>query len=292
MGIKDIAFPNIGLYLENVPKSFSVFGFEIALYGVIIGCGVVAGLMLAIWGAKRTKQSPDIYWDFVSYAIIFSLVGGRLYYVIFSWDNYKDNLWQIFNIRGGGMAIYGAVIAAFLTLFIYCKIKKTSFFQMADTMMPSLLLGQAIGRYGNFMNREAFGGYTDNLLAMRLPIDAVRMSDVNADIMSHVTEGIDYIQVHPTFFYESTWNLVLIVLILIFQKYKKYEGEVVLWYLGGYGLGRAWVEGLRTDQLIIGNTGIAVSQLLAAILVVFAVVAEIIIRIRLKKKDASVRKSK
>ena len=288
MGVHDIAFPNLGIYLENVPKSFSVFGFEIALYGVIIGSGLLGGLLLANWSAKQTKQNPDIYWDFIMYGIVFSLIGGRLYYVAFSWDYYKDDLGQILNIRAGGMAIYGAVIAAFLTLLIYTKIKKLSFYQMADTMMPSLVLGQAVGRYGNFMNREAFGGYTEGLFAMRLPIDAVRISDMSADILAHIGEGIDYIQVHPTFFYESTWNICLLIVMLIFRKYKKFEGEIVLWYLGGYGLGRAWVEGLRTDQLLIGNTNIAVSQILAICLVVFSIIMEIVIRSRLKKISVNV----
>lgn len=124
MNAKDIAFPNLGIYLANVPKSISIFGIEIAFYGMIIGLGILLGLLLAVKIAKMTGQDPDTYWDFVLYAIIFSVIGGRLYYVIFSWDKYKDDLWSIFNTRNGGMAIYGAVIGAFITLFVYAKVKK------------------------------------------------------------------------------------------------------------------------------------------------------------------------
>ncbi len=283
MGIHDIAFPHLGIYLENVPKTIDVFGFSIAFYGIIIGTGAMLGLLLATYEAKRTKQNPDQYWDFIVYAIIFALIGARIYYVAFSWDNYKDNLWEVFNIRGGGMAIYGGVIAALLTLFVYTRIKKLSFFQMADTAIMGLVLGQAIGRYGNFMNREAFGGYTDSLFAMRLPIDAVRTSDMTSDILAHVEAGTNYIQVHPTFLYESTWNFALLAVMFLYRKHKHFEGELLLLYLGGYGLGRAIVEGLRTDQLLISGTTIAVSQILGMVLVVFAIVAEIIVLMKLRK---------
>ena len=126
MNSADIAFPNIGLYLENVPKSFSVFGFQIALYGVMIGLGVLSGVLMAAHVAKREKKDPDIVWDFILYALIFSIIGARIYYVIFEWDMYKNNLLEILNLRHGGLAIYGAVIAAFITLYVYCRIKKIS----------------------------------------------------------------------------------------------------------------------------------------------------------------------
>ncbi|NTV78022.1 MAG: prolipoprotein diacylglyceryl transferase, partial [Clostridiales bacterium] len=203
----------------------------------------------------------------------------------FSWDNYKDDLLSIFNTRGGGMAIYGAVIAAFITLAIYSKVKKQSFFQLGDTGVAGLLIGQIIGRWANFMNRECFGGYTDNLLAMRLPIDAVRSNDISADIASHIVEGTNYIQVHPAYLYESLWNVGVLVILLLYTKHKKFHGEICLLYLGGYGLGRFWVESLRTDQLLIPGTNIAVSMTLGLVLFVFALITEIIIRFRLKKTE-------
>ena len=265
----NINFPNLGIYLENVGKTVSVFGFEIAYYGMIIGLSVVAGILMASHIAKKTNQNPDIYYDLAIYAVIFSVIGARLYYVIFSWEYYKDDLLSIFNLREGGLAIYGAVIAAVITVAVFCKIKKLSFGVLVDTAVPGLVLGQLMGRWGNFFNREAFGEYTDSLFAMQLPLDAVRSSDVT-DMMRRNIEVIDeisYIQVHPTFLYESLWNVGVLLVLLWWRKYKKFDGEILLMYLFGYGVGRFWIAGLRTDQLLIPNTGIVVSQVLALVLV-------------------------
>ncbi len=285
MGSMDIAFPNMGIYLKNVPKSFSVFGFPIAFYGVIIAVGVLAGVLLAAHVAKLEGLDADLIWDFAIYAIIFSIIGARVYYVIFSWDRYRDDLLGIFNLRNGGLAIYGAVIAAFLTLWVYCARKKQSFLQLADICVPGLVLGQVIGRWGNFTNREVFGEYTDSLLAMRLPAQMVRAEDISETIAAHMAEGTNYIQVHPTFLYESLWNLGLLLLLLLYRKHKKFEGEQWLLYLGGYGLGRAWIEGIRTDTLFIPHTTIAVSQVLAAVLFAVALAADLFLRYRLRKKE-------
>lgn len=284
MGQWDIAFPNLGIYLKNVPKSFEVFGFTIALYGICIGIGILAGILMAVHEAKVSGQDPDVYWDFAIYAVIFSIIGARLYYVIFSWDKYKDNLLSIFNLRNGGLAIYGGVIAAFLTLFIFTGIKKKNFFQMGDTGVLGLILGQIIGRWGNFANRECFGQYTDSLFAMRLPVVAVRSNEITVEMADHVTEGINYIQVHPTFLYESFGNLIILILMLLYKKKKKFHGEMCLFYLGGYGILRFFVEGLRTDQLLIPGTTLAVSQLLGLAMFILAVITDIVVRIRLKKK--------
>lgn len=284
VGGNDIAFPHLGIYLNNVPRSFSVFGFQVALYGVIIGIGVICGVLMAAHVSKKENMDPDVIWDFAIYAIIFSIIGARIYYVIFEWDMYKDNLLAVFNLRNGGLAIYGAVIAAFLTLFIYTRIKKQSFLQMVDVCVPGLILGQAIGRWGNFTNREVFGGYTDNLLAMRLPIDAVRARDITEQLRAHIiaVNGVDYIQVHPTFLYESLWNLLILCLMLLYHRHKKFNGETWLLYLGGYGLGRFWIEAIRTDQLYLTGTSIPVSQLIAAFCVIAAVLADIAVRIRMR----------
>lgn len=265
----NINFPNLGIYLENVGKSISVFGFEIAFYGMIIGLAVVSGILMASHMAKKTGQNPDTYYDLAIYAVIFSVIGARLYYVIFSWDYYKDDLLSIFNLREGGLAIYGAVIAAVITVAVFCKVKKLSFGVLADTAVPGLILGQIIGRWGNFFNREAFGEYTNSLFAMQLPLDAVRGSDVT-DMMRKNIEVIDkisYIQVHPTFLYESLWNVGVLLILLWWRKYKKFDGELLLMYLFGYGVGRFWIEGLRTDSLMFFGTGLRVSQVLALVLV-------------------------
>ncbi len=285
MEAMDIAFPNLGIYLHNMPRGFSIFGFEITLYGVLIGIGMLAGILLAAHQAKVAGQNPDIIWDFAIYAIVFSIVGARLYYVAFEWDMYKDDLLSIFNTRQGGLAIYGGVIAAFLTLFIYARLKKQNPFWIMDACVPGLILGQAIGRWGNFTNREVFGEYTDNLFAMRLPIEAVRARDISENVASHIVEGTNYIQVHPTFLYESLWNVGTLVFLLLYRKHKKFEGELALYYLAGYGLGRAWIEGIRTDTLFIPGTTVPVSQVLAVVLFAGAVLADISIRLWRRKKN-------
>lgn len=269
-----ISFPHLGIYLDHVGKSISVFGFEIAYYGIIMGCSILLGLFLAEREAKRTGQNPDTYTDMVIYAIVVSIICARAYYVIFSWDNYKDDLLSIFNLRQGGIAIYGAIIGAVSTVYVYSRVKKLSFTQLLDTACIGLAAGQILGRWGNFFNREAFGGYTDGLLAMRLPVSAVRAGEITEEMWAHVQVigGEQFIQVHPTFLYESLWNLGVICFLYWYRTRKKFRGELFLTYLLGYGLGRIWIEGLRTDQLQIGSTGIPVSQLLAGVLIVFAAV--------------------
>lgn len=290
MNSAEIAFPNIGIYIPHLPKGITIGGFTIAFYGMIIAAGMLSGLWLACHQAQRTGQKKEVYTDFAIYAIIFSLIGARLYYVVFSWENYKDDLLQIFNTRGGGMAIYGAVIAAVLTAIIYCKVKKYNFFLLADTAVGGLVLGQIIGRYGNFFNREAFGEYTNSLFAMRLRVDQVNPANITELMKSHMTtiDSVQYIQVHPTFLYESLWNILVLVLILVFTTKKKFNGEIFLLYLVGYALGRVWIEGLRTDQLQIESTGIAVSQVLSGAIVIVGVVVWICVRRKIGKRILTV----
>ena len=285
MGAKDIAFPHLGIYLENVPKSFSVFGFEIALYGLIIGIGVILGVLMAVRMAKLEDMNTDIIWDFAIYAVIFSVIGARIYYVVFSWDMYKGKPLSIFNIRQGGLAIYGAVIAAFLTLYVYSKIKKLSPYQIGDCGVYGLILGQIIGRWGNFFNREVFGGHTNSIFAMRLPVDAVRAQDIAQSHIDGMTAmgDVNFIQVHPTFLYEGLWNLALLIAMILYHKRKRYHGQICLVYLGGYGIGRFIIEGIRTDRLLIPGTQIAVSQVLGLLLFIFAIVVHVVVRVYLSK---------
>ena len=269
MNAPDLSFVHLGITIEHMRNSVSIFGFRVTFYGIIIGLGMLAGMWIAMEDAKRRGQDPDLYLDFALYAIIFSIIGARLYYVIFDWQLYKDNPIQILNLRAGGLAIYGGVIGAVLTLIVYTRVKKQSFLSMADTGVLGLITGQIIGRWGNFFNCEAFGGYTDNLLAMRIKASIVNPSMISQELwdMRIVENGVEYIQVHPTFFYESMWNLGVLLFLLWFRKRKKVTGEMMWLYFLGYGLGRVWIEGLRTDQLKLPGTGIAVSQLLSAVLV-------------------------
>ena len=266
----NINFPHLGIYLEHVGKSISIGGFTIAYYGIVIGIGIIGGLMLAQWQARRTGQNPEMYLDLAMIAVVRSIIGARVYYVVFAWDMYKDDLLSIFNIRNGGLAIYGGVLTAIATVFVFAKVRKQPFGLLTDTAGLGLILGQVVGRWGNFFNREAFGGYTDNLLAMQLPVSAVRRSDISADLAAHIMNvgGIDYIQVHPTFLYESLWNLCVLLFLIWYSPKKKFHGEVFCLYLLLYGIGRFWIEGLRTDQLIFFGTGLAVSQMLAVAMVV------------------------
>lgn len=282
---KTIDFPNLGIHLKNVGDHISVGGFDIAFYGMLIGLGILVGILIAAAEAKKTNQNTEIYFDMVLYAVVFAIIGARAYYVAFSWDIYKNDLKSIFNIRGGGLAIYGGVIAAVITVYIFARVRKLSAAVLFDTACPGLVAGQMIGRWGNFFNREAFGEYTNGLFAMELPVDAVRPSDITDLMRKHMEfkNGTSYIQVHPTFLYESLWCLMLLVILLIYQKHKKFDGEVFLLYLFGYGLGRAWIEGLRTDQLWIPGTQIPVSQVLAGVLVIVSAVLIVFRHIRQKE---------
>lgn len=266
----NINFPNLHIYLEDVGKTIMIGDFAIAYYGIIIACGMMGGVLLAATIAKRSGQNTDDYYDMALYAIIFSVIGARLYYVIFNWDYYSQDLTRIFNVREGGLGIYGAVITAIITVYILTRIKKLDFGLVADTGGPALILGQCVGRWGNFFNREAFGGYTDNLFAMQLPVTAVRRSEITTELWEHaeVIEGITYIQVHPTFLYESLWNFALLIALLIYWKHRKFNGEVFLLYLFGYGIGRFWIESLRTDQLILPIVEVPVSMVVAALMVI------------------------
>ena len=263
----DITFVHLGISIQNMVKSFSIGGISFAYYGLIIGIGIIAGLFMAQADAKRRGQDPDLYLDFAIYAVFFSIIGARLYYVVFQWTYYKEHLAEIINLRKGGLAIYGGVIAAVITLIVFARKRRVSFFSMADTGCIGLVTGQIIGRWGNFVNCEAFGGYTDSLFAMRIKRSIVNETMISQDLLDHLIleNGVEYIQVHPTFLYESAWNLGLLLFILWYRRRKKFTGEILWIYLAGYGIGRAWIEGLRTDQLLIPGTSLAVSQLLSVV---------------------------
>ena len=281
----NISFPNLGIYLDHVGKSISVFGFEIAYYGIIIGLAILIGFLIVTAEAKRTRQTQEDYLDMGIIGVIAGIAGARIFYVVFSWDMYKDNLLDIFNLREGGLAIYGGVIAAVIAVFIMARVKHLSPFQILDTVAMAILNGQMLGRWGNFFNREAFGEYTDSLFAMRLPLDAVRSGDVTELMREHMEriDGVSYIQVHPTFLYESLWCCALLIILVLYRKHKKYEGELFLMYIFGYGLGRVWIEGLRTDQLLIPGIGLPVSQVIAGCVVIFAGAALLYLRKNHKK---------
>ena len=266
--VYDLKFVNLGITVEHMVNDISVFGFRIAFYGIIIGIGMILGTYLAAKDAERRGLGEDAVYDFIVWGIIVGIIGARLYYVFFQWDSYKDNLLQILNLRAGGLAIYGGVIGGILTLVVWCRLKKKKFFEMADSLVLALLLGQILGRWGNFFNCEAFGRYTESLFAMRIRRAIVNPIMIDEELLNHliIENGTEYIQVHPTFLYESCWNLCLLLFILFFwRKHQAFTGEIFLAYIAGYGLGRFWVEALRTDSLLIPGTNLAVSQCIAGI---------------------------
>ncbi len=210
--------------------AFTIFGLDIMWYGVLMATGMILCVLLALKEGKRVNISEDDILNLAIVAIPCGLLGARLYYVIFNWSYYSQNLSEILNFRGGGMAIHGALIGGILAGFVYTKIKKINFFKMADTVMIGIPLGQAIGRWGNFINGEAHGGPTD------LPWGIM----------------VDGIKVHPTFLYESIWDLGIFIFLWFFRKHKKYEGQVAIYYIILYSIGRFFIEGLRTDSLMFG----------------------------------------
>ena len=274
---EEIRFPHLGIVLEHVGKSIDVFGFSIAYYGIIIAAGMMAAMLICTSLAKKAGLDEDSFFNTVILGIVLSVLGARIYYVFFSWDQYKDNL----------LAIYGGVITAVLVMWIYSRRKKISLGLLGDIGSIGIILGQIVGRWGNFFNREVFGTYTDSLFAMQLPVKAVRASDLTQEILDHTAliNGVEFIQVHPTFLYESIWNLgVLLVMALVYRK-KRFNGQVFLIYLGGYGLGRFWIEGIRTDQLLIPGTTWPVSQVLAAAMVAAAGISYWIMNRKYREKS-------
>ena len=280
--MSSIEFPHLGIHLNHVIQTIHVFSFPVAVYGITMALGILSGLFMASWVAKKTGQDPEDYTNIALLGIVLGLLGARTYYVVFSWDYYRLHPGEILDFRGGGLALFGSLIGAVAAVLIYCHRKHLRIPLVLDTACTGMVTGQIIGRWGNFFNREAFGEYTDNLFAMRLPVSDVRADEVTALMREHqqTIDGTVYIQVHPTFLYESLWNLgvLIILLVMTLKGTKRRDGEIFLWYLLLYGIGRFWIEGLRTDQLLIPGTQVAVSQVLAASLAAVAAVLIIIIR--------------
>ncbi|MFA7636888.1 MAG: prolipoprotein diacylglyceryl transferase [Monoglobales bacterium] len=245
--LTQIAFPGLGIDTFSVnPVAFKLFGREIYWYGIIIAIGLILAFLWAVRLDKEEKLPKDTLVDLLIVGLPVAIICARAYYVIFSWSDYKNNLIQVFKIWEGGIAIYGGVIGAFIAGYLYAKAKKISFFKIADIGAPCFLIGQAIGRWGNFVNAEAFGSKTTLPWGMQL-----------------VQEGIT---VHPTFLYESLWNSVGFLILTLVRKKKPFEGFIFYGYLLWYGLGRVWIEGLRTDSLMLGN--LRISQLVAGLCII------------------------
>ena len=261
-----ITFPNLGISVDPSPVALRVFGKDIYWYGIIIAVGFVLAVVYMMHRSKDFGVTSDDTLDLVLWTVPIGVICARLYYCIFYWELYADNPISMLYIWQGGLAIYGAVIGGAVTVVIVSKVKKIKTGVFLDLASMGVLIGQIFGRWGNFMNREAHGSVTDSFFKMGL-----------VDAAGQVT------YYHPTFLYESVWNLAGFIGIHILSKKKrKFDGEVFLLYIGWYGLGRAWIEGLRTDSLMLFSTGIRVSQLVAV--VSFAAAAAVLAYVLLKKK--------
>ena len=269
--ITKLSFPGLGIGEFSVnSEAFSIFGAPIAWYALIICMGMLFAVSYVIYRSKQIGIDSEQVLDFALFVIPIGVLGARLYYVLMELDSF-NTIWEAFNIRNGGLAIYGGIIAGAITVFCVCKYKKIDFLAFADCVVPALIMAQAIGRWGNFMNGEAFGEITDSFLRMGI-----------RNVNSIYTFGTyDMVYVHPTFLYESLWNIIGFIGINIFYKHKKYDGQIFLMIFGWYGLGRMLIEGLRTDSLYLFNTNIRVSQALAGIL--FVVCTSLLIYLAVKK---------
>lgn len=269
----DIAFPNIGVFITNLKNTITIGNFTIAYYGIIIALGMLIAFTVVTRLAKKLKTDEDIFYDIFIIVIVFGIIGARAYYVIFRWDYYQIRPYEILDIRAGGLAVFGGILLAGAAIIVYCIWKKVNFLKVLDLTMIGVALGQAIGRYGNFFNMEAFGEYTNNLLAMRMRAEYIDSANITfTQALNIINEnGVDYIQAHPTFFYESTLNLILFaILIYIILKKHKFDGQILATYLIGYGAIRFFVESLRTDSLMLGS--FRISQIVAILCVVAGMV--------------------
>lgn len=267
-----VTFPGFGWEFRLNPVLLSITeDFGIHWYGVIIAAGF---LLAVLWGCRQSSRfgiREEHCLDLLFWAIPLSIIGARLYYVAFEFDNYyvpgdlKTTLIRIVRIWDGGLAIYGGIIAAVLTLLVFCKVKKINFLAFTDIGCQGLLIGQLVGRWGNFVNVEAFGGITEVPWRMAGPDVAgylLRTGQIDAAVQEQIIEGT--LGVHPTFFYESVWNLIgLLILVFFVRKHRKFDGQMFFSYIAWYGIGRFWIEGLRSDSLYIAGTTLRISQVIA-----------------------------
>lgn len=264
--MNNISFPSFGIELSLNPNAFSLFGRDIKWYAIIILTGIILAVLFGIWEGKRTGVSSDTILDIILICVPVAIVCARIYYVVCEWSYYSRHPNEILQIWNGGLAIYGGIIGGCISAYIYCRIKKVSMGELFDIGGFGFLIGQTLGRWGNFMNAEAYGYETD--LPWRMYIEDINMA------------------VHPTFLYESLWNILGFLLLFLYRKRKKFSGEIFLMYVVWYGFGRVWIEGLRADSLYIASTGIRVSQLLAVLTVLVGLTVICVKRYRLHNKKS------
>jgi len=266
--VSPITFPNLGISVDPNPVAFQLFGKEIYWYGIIIAVGFLCAVLYMMNRAPKFGMNSDNILDVVLWTVPIGIISARIYYCLFYWELYADNPISALYIWQGGLAIYGGIIGGVITVLVVCRVKKFKTATVLDLCAMAVLIGQIFGRWGNFFNREAHGSITNSFFKMGL-------MDATGTVIYY----------HPTFLYESVWNLIGFLALHFYQKKRKFDGEIFLLYIAWYGLGRAWIEGLRTDSLYLFNTGIRVSQLLAAVSCVAA--SAVLIYVYLKKNPRS-----
>lgn len=294
-----IYFPGIGIFMDKVPEYFNVFGFKLTIYAIAITLGFVLALLIASKEARRTGQDDENYLDFFLVLVIPAILGARIYYILFNLGRFiqpgksiGQTIMDMINIRNGGLAVYGGLIAGVTAAFFFTKKKKIYLPLFGDTIAMGVLIGQILGRWGNFFNREAYGAYTSGPLRMAIPINHfsimtqsyLQENNILTEEMlqnKEMVKGVACFTVHPTFLYEMVWNIMLLLLIFFYRKKKKFDGELAMMYVAGYGLGRFFIEALRTDSLMIGP--LKVSQVVAVLCVIVAMA--VIIKNRLDIKN-------
>lgn len=271
--MKVLSFPGLGLKFELDPIAFKVFGWPIHWYGIIIACGFLLAVLYCYRKAPKFGVDQEKIFDMLYFAVPLCLIGARAYYVIFELDRYRNadgsiDWWEAISIWDGGLAIYGAIIMAVITVAVYCKVRKQCFWDYTDVGCYGLLIGQLIGRWGNFVNVEAYGSLTNGILRMSSESIANELwwkgLVESEEVYQAILDGT--LGVHPTFFYESVWNLLgFALLVLAARRGRKFSGQIFLSYVVWYGMGRAVIESLRTDSLYFFGTGLRTSQALGLI---------------------------
>lgn len=265
MNYTEVSFPGLGITVNIDQVAFSIFGIEVYWYGLLISLGMVLCVVLGVLHSKKNKFSSDLVFDVILVSLPCAIVGARLYYVLSEWEMYSGDLIKIFDTRSGGLAVYGGLLGAFIGTLIMCKIRKIPFSAVVDFCVVYIPLGQAIGRWGNFFNQECFGTTTT------LPW-GMKSSEVESYLRLYFPDLDSTMAVHPTFFYEFLATITIFFILLYVRKYSKHAFESMAVYMILYGVARFFIEGLRTDSLYIGDTGIRTSQLFSAVLVVSGVI--------------------
>lgn len=268
-----VRFPHLGISLEHVEKSITILNFEITFYGIVIAVAMLAGIGIALLAAGRSGQEPDTCLRMLLWAVILGVIGARIWYVLCSWDLYREDLAQIFRLREGGMSLYGGILGGTAGMLLYCRHRKIPAGPLADACSVGLAVSILIGWWGNFFSRDMAGTYTDSLFAMQIPAAAVSPEELTRTLQEHLTvvNGTEYVQAHPLFLYGFLWYLALALLLSWYRRKKKFPGEVYLVFLAGCGLGGIWMESLREGTALLPGTDLPVSQ--AAGILLFAVCA-------------------